>query len=567
MADAPSRKSLLRARALLRQKAQDETLSEKQWRYVRHLLSAHRRSILWVFAAVFCLTVLEVCIPLFVHLFVERAVVRLDVQDARNALAVLAGILAVYIGLAYWSIRTEKTVITLLINAVRRQWVKRFLHRPLFAVRAQDRGNILVKVTYHLSLLQMGIKNTAVPLVQAVLLTAGLVAVTFVLNTRLLVLVLALIPVNIALVCIGYCVSRYYASREQTLYSGILRFIADTASEFPLVAMGHREQTVLHQLDAMVELDTHVRIRRELWMQLGNRIVFAAITLVLAIGFIVEMYYPFVRAEHAAEYLLLLVVGGLCVQLLHQSLRVGLFWYPLQLGLMLCISQDFPVRGRSKLALQTTCSLQAKKIQLAAGQPYNKDVAFQWKQGQRILITAPERSGKTTLARVLSGTAPYSLGAPWIFKNGQRRLTYKQWMESQKDIYLIDPQCQTQALLWEVLHPEGMGLPPDPEELEQILTDLQSVPELHILRDHARSIGQRYSTGSHTFADSAILHLAACLLRKPEMIVVDNAWIDMRHDSINTLLQHVAENLPDTTLVIFAQHENSLIPYDQIIAL
>jgi ABC-type multidrug transport system fused ATPase/permease subunit len=566
MAERPWQAFLYRSRNIIRHEVRPLVLDRGRRRYIAFLI---RRNAGLLRAAILlsaCATLFEAGIPLAMGLGISRYAARLDVHALSIAIPAFAAGLGVYLAVMFHAIRCEKGFSIAVINDIRRQWLATTMQRSVFGLSHSDKGALLSKLSYHLSLLQMGLASCLFPFVQWCLSTIGLIVIAIVVGPRLVLVVFALIPVNIGILCLGYVVSRRYVSQDQTLYSKILRYLSDTFNEFSHIKLAGKEAATVRDFDAMVDVDSYFRVRRELWMRYGNTIIFAVLAFAGAVLCLVEIYYPFLQVDHSIDYVVVGVVLGLLVKLAYLSLRVGLFAFPLKLGLVICTSEHFPVRRSRRPPLEgfESIAYSSRKAKLSRTGSYRRDLAFAFQRGERVLITGAAGSGKTSLGRLFAGIAGGSRGGPWMVRTGSERLSYRQWAERQRDFHIIDPHFQTESTIFELFTRDRARHSSLAGDVEAMCERLHGIDELAFVFDHGKGVGRRLDRRTFSFAEMGILQMACCLLSPPALLVIDNMWLDLGHQRLDQMIRRLGRELVTTTIVCGATTTSQLMDHDQV---
>jgi len=555
--------SLYQKRNLIKQKIQPIELVKEQKSYIKKAFSKYKSKIKIAIALIFTAVILEITIPLLTNIFIKKYSFQLDFNSLFTALICLLVLAIIYLIIAFFRIKFEKEIIIRFINDLRREWMSLFLKKSVFVLKNKDKGSVLTKINYHFMLLQMGLSNAFFSSLQWIMLSIGLIVSTFFISTTLLKIVLIMIPIDLVILFIGYIISKYYVSQEQTLYSKILRYVSDVFDEFSLIKLNRKEKDVLSNLDNMVELDTYFRVRRDVWMKFGNKVIFIVLALLTAGFYLLEIYYPFLKIENSQDYIVYIIVSGLLVQLVYLSLRIGLFSFPLYLGLSLSISDKFPVNTNFNQKSETLKEIifKSDKTKLSRHGEYIKNIEYKFKKGERILFTGKEGSGKTSLARILSG---FKGNTPaWVIKLNGKRYLYNKWNSSINNAYLIDPHFQTESTIFETLTKEGFQKNTSPTELENITNYINEHDELSFIFDHAKLFGKEINKTDFSFSDIALLQMAYCLIHKPSILVIDNLWLDINHSKINKMLEILDKKLKDTVIICFSTRDNKIINYAQ----
>ena len=59
------------------------------------------------------------------------------------------------------------------------------------------------------------------------------------------------------------------------------------------------------------------------------------------------------------------------------------------------------------------------------------------------------------------------------------------------------------------------------------------------------------------------LYALHCLVNKPELIIIDNAWLDSGYEEIVRVLGVLDQALPQATIIAFARNDNDYLNYQQ----
>lgn len=540
-------------------------MGKEQKNYLRNFVRRNYKLLRLTILLILISTILEILIPVFTDIYIKKYSYQLDINKLYIGIAVLAFVLAIHLITSFFSIKYEKGLIIYLLNDLRREWVSYYLKKSAVSLKHTDKGVLLTKISYHFSLLQMGLSNSLFGFVRWLFLLIGLLVATFFIDYKLLIIVLIFIPINLVIFYIGYIISKYYVSQDQTLYSKILRFISDVFNEFPLIKLNHKEQDTIKHLDKMVDVDSYYRVRRDLWLKFGNKVIFASLALFVAIFYLIEIYYPFFEIKNSLQYVVYGIILALLIKLIYLSLHIGLFSFPLKLGSCICVSDKFPVKKFKSSSIQKfqKITFKANKVKLSKDSNYLKNVEYTFQKGERILFTGKAGSGKSTLGHIFSGVSPFNKGMPWIIKIDDERLFYKNFQTRMQNLYLIDPFFQTEGTIFDTFTSDIKSQKSSVFDLEKIVTKVHKYPELGFLFQYAKTLGKEFKKKDFSYAEIALLQMASCLVHEPDILVIDNLWLDLNHDNINTMLKKLSENLKNTIIICFASKENSNLEYDQ----
>ena len=179
----------------------------------------------------------------------------------------------------FLEIYLEKWLLIEWANRLRRSWYGKAL---IGTGDADSFGlsRLMTKITYHFGLLQMGLKNAFFCIPKLVVGPIALIVAAFFISWPLLVFVCGSILTGLFLIWIGNYLAKNYVSQDQTLYSRMLLEIQSTVGN----RLTHRQQGNIAELvesfDELVQLDSHFRLRRELWVRFSPQVVFLILSLI-----------------------------------------------------------------------------------------------------------------------------------------------------------------------------------------------------------------------------------------------------------------------------------------------
>jgi ABC-type bacteriocin/lantibiotic exporter with double-glycine peptidase domain len=560
MANTASQAWLYRRRCAIKQDVRPLRLEKQQKSYLKWFLKNARKLLFSALLFTFLMVLFELALPLFTDLFISRYAVQLNLSALSISLGILGIMVLVYLCVSFLSIKYEKGFVITFLNDLRRQRVALTLKKSSFSLSSEQKGVLLSKISFHLSLVQMGLTNTLFPAFHWLLLTVGLIGISTFIDPRLLIVSLVMIPVCFLIFLAGYIVSCYYVSQDQTLYSWILCYISEVLDDFALMKLHHRENVTLKRLDEMVDIDSYFRVRRDLWLKFGNKILFVVLALVSAGFYVLQLYFPLFHFEHSLQLVVYLLVLGLLVKQLYLSLRIGLFAFPLRLGLALCVSTQFPVRdSKDNLFLNfKQLVFKAQKVKLGREGSYRKDLKYSFKQGEKVLIMGDEMSGKSSLALVLAAQETLLSGAPWIVKLDGERLQYRYWQERMRKVIFVSPRVRVTGTILDYLCEEK-----GERDIQKLLCELGKHAELEFLFRNPKTIGKKIDDVSFSFIEQGLIQMACALMNPPALLVIDHVWLDLDDSRLHAMILLLVRQLSATTFVCFSTAKNNLLNYDQ----
>ena len=543
------------------------SISKIQWQNIKRFILRHKKTIKLILILISTITLIEVFVPIFLDGFLEKYSYRLNLVNFYKSLVVLVLVLIFYLSLYFYNVKFQKKLTLDFINDLRRKWLTIFFNKSISGLKDNDKSRLLVKITYHFSLLQIGLGNCLFLSFQWLFLTCGTIIASVFIDPNLVIISLVGTLINLIVFYLAYIFSVYYVSQDQTLYSKILQYVSDSMNDFYFQKFHHREKIFFDNLDTLVEVDTHLRVQREIMLSLGDRIIFAVLIIVSALSYIAGIYFKFFNFNNAltgAAYLLIFV---LLTRLLYLSLRIGLYYFPLKLGLIISVPDKFvdgknlsapPISNIRKIEFQT------KKFRFRKDLPYIKNIEYIFEKGKKYLITGANNSGKSLLANIFAGSTSSSIGRPWVINiNDQRRFLYPKWFKNRKEIYYITPHFTSNLNIFEILKNGEFVNENIFDEIQNKLVKYQNLPSLNFIFNHKKFVDQYINNKSFSFSETAIIQMLYCVIHKPSLVIVDNLWLDLDNASINEVMKILVEELKDGIVINFSTKDNNLIEYDK----
>ncbi len=543
------------------------SISKIQWQNIKRFILRHKKTIKLILILISTITLIEVFVPIFLDGFLEKYSYRLNLVNFYKSLVVLVLVLIFYLSLYFYNVKFQKKLTLDFINDLRRKWLTIFFNKSISGLKDNDKSRLLVKITYHFSLLQIGLGNCLFLSFQWLFLTCGTIIASVFIDPNLVIISLVGTLINLIVFYLAYIFSVYYVSQDQTLYSKILQYVSDSMNDFYFQKFHHREKVFFNNLDTLVEVDTHLRVQREIMLSLGDRIIFAVLIIVSALSYIAGIYFKFFNFNNAltgAAYLLIFV---LLTRLLYLSLRIGLYYFPLKLGLIISVPDKFvdgknlsapPISNIRKIEFQT------KKFRFRKDLPYIKNIEYIFEKGKKYLITGANNSGKSLLANIFAGSTSSSIGRPWVINiNDQRRFLYPKWFKNRKEIYYITPHFTSNLNIFEILKNGEFVNENIFDEIQNKLVKYQNLPSLNFIFNHKKFVDQYINNKSFSFSETAIIQMLYCVIHKPSLVIVDNLWLDLDNASINEVMKILVEELKDGIVINFSTKDNNLIEYDK----
>jgi hypothetical protein len=419
-----------------------------------------------------------------------------------------------------------------------------YLQKKPFSLRDSDKGNIFVKVSYHLSLLQLGLNNSLFVFFQWMFFLGGILIVTSLLDTRLFLLSLAFIPVNLFVMGVAYLLSSYYLSKDQTLYSKILRFISDTFQSFDLVKAQKREKNTIQRLRSMVDIDNYFRIKREVTLRLGNHIIFATLALISIALYLISLYQPLLFTESTLRSVTQVLIYGLHLKLIYLSLRVGLFYFPLKLGLYLCIPPQTKEQKRQSISVDSL-TIKSQKVSPSLKEKEYQSIELSFQKGKTYHIVYPHHW--YNMAHLCAGLRT-SYTQPWTVVLNKKRMSYTHYTQQSVALSYIHSYRYSRESLFEYLEGDVRN---DLLETYDVFRDIKHLHSGHQL--HEQNVNDIHML---------LIQIAYAMTIKSNIIVIDAVVYDLGYPDINTALIALRKECPESIIIICSHKESTPTTYD-----
>jgi len=464
---------------------------------------------------------------------------------------------------SYFSIRQEKTLGVWLANSIRRRLFKAYLDRPLSKMDQEKKADLIAKIAYQLPLVSMGVMNSLFGIWRWLIYVgvAGLISWWSGLNWPLVLAAIIVLSLLIALA--AYLIARRYISQEVTFYSQIIKQIDISTTEKYFLKNFNQEKTVLGQFDRLVDFDSFFRVRRDLWMKMGFKVVFAILLLlsVLTHFFSAEFFSWLYLTGSETKFLFLFLMVYFS-RALNEGLRVGLYAYPARLGLFLTILKTGPLaRRENPLTVTRSINFYSRKTKLFRGGEYYRRFNLVFNKGKRYLFYSPQPNGKTVLAKLLAGLEAYKPKAVMVKVDG-RRLDYATWQKFGSGICFFDPQVYSEKSLMEFILGQDKGTT-DFSQIEAALEILAANQWITSLVTSDNNFNSAAALTLPNKLSALALYALHCLVKPPELIIIDNIWLDLQYEEITKILQILDKKLPQTIIIVFARQNNDYLNYLQ----
>lgn len=551
---------LLRAVRVKRVKHEPAEKAELHRRYFRVFWGKHKILILGTLGLLVAQGVVETTL-----IVIGRSRLAFDngLEPSLFFWGILASLLVLFIINSFFSIKQEKTLTVTLVNNLRRRIFKNYLGKTPEEMKAEKQADLIAKISYHLPLVSMGISNSFFGVIRWLVYLASATVVAYLAGLNVLLIIGSFLALSAVVAVAAYFTVKQYISQEVTFYSQILRHVNLSLSEKYFSKNFNLEPAIMKKFDRLVNFDSIFRIRRDLWMKMGAKIIFA---LLLVISVLSNIFYNdllakinLIRPELKFLYVFLLIYLS---RVAYEALRVGLYIFPAKLGFSLTNVPlgEYRHRGNSRNIRQEIVFYSPKTKLFKAGK-YFHDLKFVFSRGGRYLFHGSNFSGKTALAKLFFGGEAFNPQAIKVKIDG-RRLDFPQYRKKFNQVYFFDPNFYSQKSLLEII------IGADREETPFVEIDRA----LAVAADHPAIAGLVSADSNFNVSAGKIwgnylsafaLQALHCLSAKPSLIIIDNLWLDLGYPGIEEILRTLSQELPETIIVVFANKNQNNLNYDK----
>lgn len=558
----------IRAQARLLRLARKESsesrsfsISRTQYSYFVYFFRQHAFFVAVLFSTLFARGVVEIALIALSRDYLSNDVRLWLVDHFFLTFYLLAGIFLV---LSLISIFFEKSLIVLLTNRIRRRLFATHIGNTRTHDSSERHASLIAKISYHLPLVSLGVSQVLFGIWRWSIYAGTIGVIAFFGGFGSVRIIGVFVGVSIVLGGGAYLVSRYYVSQEVTLYSRIITCIDTTAADLPYVRIFGQASSILDSFDALVWLDSYFRIRRDLLMRMGYSLVFIlAVSLSLVSHFLPGSFFAFIGSIGLGEKFLLLFLLLYFSRGWNEAVKVGLYIFPARLGIFLTMSSPARISSASPASPDKLHSLvfESRQVRLSYMGPYYRRIRFAFVPGDRVLFVGDNLVGKSTLARVFAGKSAHIPRAFKIILDGTR-LNFSEWQARSSVSYFFDPNFRTDRSILECVSgrvKESWSI----GQVEETLRAMQSFSSVTMLVSHT---GNYHASArevlSHPLRAFA-LHALHVLITKPEVIVIDNFWIDLQYQGIFDILGVIERELPHSIIIVFAHRPIDTFSFTQ----
>jgi energy-coupling factor transporter ATP-binding protein EcfA2 len=465
-----------------------------------------------------------------------------------------------YLVIAFLSIRSERRAVLGLVNDLRGRLFSGILGREERSVTHEAKADFIAKVSYHLPTLSLGVDHSLFGCIRWALSACVIVALALVAGPKALILALIVIAGSVAVAGIAYVVAMRYVSQEVTAYSQIMRHISLTLAEFPSIKKLHLQPQAMKDLESRVTTDTHLRVRRDVWIRYVNRLVFAGMFVAGVSLSAFALSYPQIVSTYSGSTSAILTAAFAlyALRLVYQAVQAGLYLPPLRLGLFLSVPRGPAMTfGPVTRGAWNTIVFRSNKTRLFPEGAYLKDVSISIRKGERHLFVGGPSSGKTSLA-FLFGDKPLFNAMGWIAIEDGRRLSAVSWANETRQRYLFGPQFRSEKTLGELMLGKSRQ-DIDQGDIERLYALSERHPAFFKIFAKKRFVGESAQAFENNPSALFAIQALHCLLNDMRLIVIDNAWVDLGYEEIDETIRTLSEELPDSVIIMFARKERNML--------
>lgn len=537
-------------------------VKKDHFNYLWRFFKKEKKVVIATLIALVSQGIFEIILILISHKFLKyNTSVFSASSSSLRLLLVLIIFSAAYLLAYYFSIKREKTAVVKLINDLRLHWFSLSLNNDIDKYNLEKKGGLLAKISYHLPMLSSGITNCLIGFVRWLILIAILLVICIIFSWSFIFWFILVLIISLITISLSYLVSKNYIVKEVTFYSKIIRLIDFSLSDWKFTKTFGREKTIVKDFNKLVDLDSYFRVRREIWLRFGSGIIF--IILIIGswfLGNFGDQLLKFLKVSLSNQFVLVILFVYLS-RILYESLRIGIYSVPFLFGLSLSVPKDSlpKIKNKRKKSFSSLI-FQSSKLKLFKKSKYYKKINFSFFSSGRYLITGKRRSGKTKLAKTFSGWCDFNVKA-WVIKADNKRFFYRNFFNHYRGFYYLDPNFNSSRTILEVAlgQEKNRIKATDLLDLSNLIKENVELADIFYERADWRLRSDKFITN---YKNSFLLQTLYCLTSKPGLISVDNYWLDLKDEEINSIIKLLVSKLPKTIFVFFSNSDSDIISFD-----
>jgi len=540
------------------------TFEPYHYSFIINFLKKNRKKIIAVLSLLFIQALMEVLTLIFISGSIQEQAFNAFHQNKLTLIFIILSLGIVgYLAISFFALKLERETVLDFINKLRRSWFFLILNRSEGAMTNERKADFIAKASYHFPLVSLGIDNSALGIIRWALCGCILLIVS---STTGIYLILGSILIIIGSILIGfiaYLIAKHYVSQEVTSYSKVLRHIDLSLSEFAFIKTFKQEISCLKDLNAVVAVDTYFRVRRDLWLRYFRKIIYILFFIGSLVLIITNIYHPeiFSRLYIDEQNFIIGILSLYALRLFYESGRVGLYVPPLLLGISLSIPPRTIKESDRKEIPWSFIEFRSNKTKLYQEGNYFKNIALLFEKGKRYLFIAEPRQGKTSLAELFAGKMRFNRNG-WLVKMDKERFDYRHWATLDLKSFFISPYFHSEKTIGEIiLAKEKYTI--TAEDLFSLYALAEKHPFLTMVVSKKRFVGESLRCFEANNSLLFAVYVLHCLYYKPNLILIDNLWLDLNDPPINSLIALMADELKDVTIIVFSRNNNDIIPYHE----
>jgi ABC-type multidrug transport system fused ATPase/permease subunit len=529
---------------------------------LRKFVKNHKKIIIFLVVLTLIETLIGLALPTISHFYLEKS---FDLMNYLTFLYVgisLVMLIILFLINAYYRIYIGQKLSLIFINEIREAWYIYFLKHSAAFRRKFDGKKLITKLLYHVQLLKLGLNNIMYQGLQAIFLYFGIIIFSFIFNPKLFLVLWLSLPIIIIIFLVMDYIGRYYVTREQTFNSRIVAHLADSLLNFDVLKRQAREEEKLKEFANLIELDTYFRVRRQLWVQYSNRVLYGVILLFGVLLYFVQIYWPFIQFDSVTNVASTGLILGFFVRVLFSFSRCGVFFEAFRLGLRLSIPTFAYTLERTlrKMPKWEKLRFHSQKTKLSKYGSYIKNFELNINKKSRISIFAKDSFGKSTLASVITGQKCIE---SMIVNIGKKRITPKAWCSYKSDNYLITVDSSFETTIGEYLFGKSKSKITR-SDVDDMYVLLKPYNFFDFLFSHKNLLGRQITSSDLSLTEIILLQIAHCIVSPKYLIAIDHSCMDQSNEVITEALRVLEQKSKNTAFIFFSSSENNILKYEKV---
>jgi len=424
-------------------------VKKAQWQWLWSFLSEYKSWIFGITFGFFVLTIIEISIPILAKNHLSQTLGMLDLTEWRLLFKVLLLLLVAYAITSFLSHYAEKFLVTRFMNTLRSMHYIKLLRKKRTPA-TPDIARFFNNVTYHFGLLQMGISSALAPFIRWTFLTFLLLITAAFINQTMLALVIIGTLFGIILMTIGHLIAKKHVSQNQTLYNKLMLHAGNSLMSDQSHNDVSAQQQRFDEFWRITKIDEFWRVRRMLTIEMSQSLLFLIITLGAAGGAYILLTMPWLTEQVDGQKILLGIMTAFLLHQLYRSLRIGLYAFPLYLGLVLCLPENTQAsKPRSHTKHPKKLVFRSQKIMLPGIKRMDAEVEII--AGKKYYIHADNSMLERSIEELLTGNLSNGDRNKWKVVVDGKRQKFAHWITRNNYCISILPRLQGSETVLEFL--------------------------------------------------------------------------------------------------------------------